>query len=122
MLGHGVSHRRDQGNLLALAGRDELVLEDLEERVAAHGRERWHVERSSHVDTAAPNGTLAAHLARVPFERRNANQSGDAPLVQLAKPGQLTQKYRNAGRADVGHKRPLPAPTRSRRHSSGRCL
>ncbi len=73
---------------LGLARGEQALVVGGYRRVVAHGRQRGHVQRGSHLGATAPDAALPLALARIVGQRRNAHQLGDGLATQRTQLGQ----------------------------------
>ncbi len=98
-----LAHDCGQGQLCGFTRSAKPGVEGFEIGVAAAGGDSRHVKRASHMCAAAFDVALAAHLAGIAIDGRDAGKEGDLSAGQDA-------KLRQTGRQRCGDDR---APTRA---------
>lgn len=96
-----LAHGRDQGHLLCLAFGEQAFVERPEGSAEPNCHQRSHIDGSSHVVSAAPNGSLTTHLTRIPVHRCHPHQRSDSAPVYLAKLRQVGDQHCDAGLANT---------------------
>ena len=93
--------RCHQGHFGGLAGFLEPLVEGLQFRVMAAGRQRCHVKHPPHAGASAADEALSLPFAAVTVVRREACQGGDLGPRHFAQLGQCRQQLAAGLRADA---------------------
>ena len=96
-----LSHEHGQREFLGFAGRDEAEVKRFEDRVAAGGHKRGHVEDRADAGAAASDVTLAPELAAVVVEGSDAGQGGGLGVGEGAELGHERHQRGGGERADA---------------------
>lgn len=97
-----LSHDRRERDFGGFARRDQPVVKRFEQVIAPAGRQRGHVERTSHFDPPAADAALARPLPAVAVIRAESGQRGGLPPVERAQFGQGGQHH-HGGEATHAH-------------------